>query len=107
MCSKVKKPGKNRIRECAVMRLLPIPQAQLLNPIISAMGMKVNTKKYKNLPKLKNSDREKAPTFYSAMSRTIDAIKQDKIGASSVVPYLKGKGVLRSAELYRGALYNQ
>lgn len=34
-----------------------------------------------------------APTFYSAMSRVVDDIKMDKIGASSLVPYLKGKGI--------------
>ena len=34
-----------------------------------------------------------APTFYSHMGKTIDGIKQDKIGANSVVNYLKGKGV--------------
>ena len=41
---------------------------------------------------LKKAD-EKAPTFYSHMGKTIDGIKQDKIGASSVVSYLKGRGV--------------
>lgn len=34
-----------------------------------------------------------APTFYSAMSRVVDDIKMDKIGATSLVPYLKGKGI--------------
>ena len=34
-----------------------------------------------------------APTFYSHMANTIDEMKQEKIGASSVVSYLKGKGV--------------
>ena len=34
-----------------------------------------------------------APTFYSQMGREIDAIKMDKIGASSLVNYLKGKGI--------------
>lgn len=34
-----------------------------------------------------------APTFYSHMSKTIDDMKQDKIGANSVVSYLKGRGV--------------
>lgn len=37
--------------------------------------------------------RDKAPTFYSQMARTIDGIKQDKIGAASVVSYLRGRGV--------------
>ncbi len=34
-----------------------------------------------------------APTFYSYMGKTINEIKQDKLGADSVIPYLKGKGV--------------
>lgn len=34
-----------------------------------------------------------APTFYSYMGKTINEIKQEKIGANSVVAYLKGKGV--------------
>ena len=34
-----------------------------------------------------------APTFYSHMGKTIDEMKQDKIGANSVVNYLTGKGV--------------
>ena len=34
-----------------------------------------------------------APTFYSHMGKVIDEIKQDKIGANSVISYLKGKGV--------------
>lgn len=37
--------------------------------------------------------KEKAPTFYSHMGKTIEGIKQDKIGANSVVSYLKGRGV--------------
>ena len=41
----------------------------------------------------KNADRDLAPTFYSQMGKTIDEMKQDKIGATSVVPYLKGRGV--------------
>ena len=41
---------------------------------------------------LKKAD-EKAPTFYSHMGKTIDGIKQDKIGANSVVSYLTGRGV--------------
>ena len=34
-----------------------------------------------------------APTFYSHMGKTIDEMKQEKIGANSVVSYLKGRGV--------------
>ena len=36
---------------------------------------------------------EYAPTFYSKMERVVEAVKQDKLGAASVVPMLKGKGV--------------
>jgi len=36
---------------------------------------------------------EPAPAFYSHMANVVDEMKQDKIGASSVVPYLKGRGV--------------
>ena len=39
------------------------------------------------------SSQEYADTFYSKMAKEIDSIKQDKIGASSVVNYLKGRGV--------------
>ena len=41
----------------------------------------------------KFSLKTKAPTFYSQMGKTIDDMKQDKIGANSVVSYLKGRGV--------------
>ena len=40
-----------------------------------------------------STEKDIAPTFYSQMGRVVDGIKQDKIGASSVVNYLKGKGV--------------
>lgn len=39
------------------------------------------------------SSKEYADTFYSQMAKVIDAIKQEKIGAASVVSYLKGRGV--------------
>ena len=39
------------------------------------------------------SDRDYAPTFYSHMSNVVDGIKAEKIGADSVVSYLKGRGV--------------
>jgi hypothetical protein len=40
------------------------------------------------------SDRDSyAPTFYSQMGKVIDGIKLEKIGANSLVPFLKGKGV--------------
>ncbi len=45
----------------------------------------------------KNEDirysRELAPTFYSKLEREIENFKGDKIGASSAISYLKGKGV--------------
>ena len=42
----------------------------------------------------KYSDRDSyAPTFYSHMGKVIDGIRLDKMGASGVVSYLKGKGV--------------
>ena len=43
---------------------------------------------------LKLSDRDSyAPTFYSYMGKVIDGIKLEKMGASGVVSYLKGRGV--------------
>ena len=41
----------------------------------------------------KMSDRDTAPTFYSHMARIVDGVKQDKLGAASVVSMLRGKGV--------------
>ena len=48
-----------------------------------------NTKSVKRDFSLK----ENAPTFYSHMGKTIDGMKQAKIGADSVVSYLTGRGV--------------
>lgn len=39
------------------------------------------------------TEREYAPTFYSKLERVIESQKQDKLGASSVVNMLRGKGV--------------
>ena len=39
------------------------------------------------------TEREYAPTFYSELERVIESQKQDKLGASSVVNMLRGKGV--------------
>ena len=39
------------------------------------------------------SDRDNAPTFYSQMAKVIDGVKQEKLGAASVVSMLRGKGV--------------
>lgn len=44
-------------------------------------------------PDIRYSDRDYAPTFYSNMGKVVDGIKSEKVGASGVVPYLKGKGV--------------
>lgn len=41
----------------------------------------------------KFSDRDLAPTFYSQMGKTVAEMKQAKIGADSVIPYLTGRGV--------------
>lgn len=39
------------------------------------------------------SDRDTAPVFYSHMAKVIDGVKQEKLGAASVVSMLRGKGV--------------
>lgn len=39
------------------------------------------------------SDRNNAPTFYSQMAKVVDGVKQEKLGAASVVNMLRGKGV--------------
>ena len=39
------------------------------------------------------SERDYAPTFYSKMGRVVEDVKQEKLGASSVIPMLTGKGV--------------
>ena len=39
------------------------------------------------------SDRDNAPTFYSQMAKVVDSVKQEKLGAASVVSMLRGKGV--------------
>ena len=42
---------------------------------------------------IRYQDRAYAPTFYSQMGKVVESVKQDKLGASSVVPMLKGKGI--------------
>ena len=42
---------------------------------------------------IRYSDRDNAPTFYSQMAKVVDAVKQEKLGAASVVSMLRGKGV--------------
>ena len=42
---------------------------------------------------VKFQDRNYAPTFYSQMGRVIESVKQEKLGAASVIPMLKGKGI--------------
>ena len=44
-------------------------------------------------PEIKYSDRDNAPTFYSQMAKVVDGVKQEKLGAASVVNMLRGKGV--------------
>ncbi|MBQ2396426.1 MAG: hypothetical protein II304_05215 [Bacteroidales bacterium] len=39
------------------------------------------------------SERNLAPTFYSKMGKVVEGVKQEKLGASSVIPMLTGKGV--------------
>lgn len=41
----------------------------------------------------RNKDSDVAPVWYSQMSRTIDGIKAEKVGANGVIPYLSGRGV--------------
>ena len=42
---------------------------------------------------VKLSDRDNVPTFYSLMAKVVDGVKQEKLGAASVVSMLRGKGV--------------
>lgn len=42
---------------------------------------------------LTDSENQYADTFYSQMGKVIDGVKQEKLGASSVVNMLRGKGV--------------
>ena len=42
---------------------------------------------------LQYSDRDLAPTFYSQMGKVVEGMKQDKFGANSVIPMLRGRGV--------------
>ena len=42
---------------------------------------------------VKFQDRTYAPTFYSQMGKVIESVKQEKLGAASVIPMLKGKGI--------------
>ena len=39
------------------------------------------------------SDRDPAPVFYSQMAKVVEGVKQEKLGAASVVSMLRGKGV--------------
>ena len=51
-------------------------------------------KEYKDGHKgVKYSDRDNTPIFYSQMAKVIDGVKQEKLGAASVVSMLRGKGV--------------
>ena len=44
-------------------------------------------------PDMRYSIPDYAPTFYSQMGKVVDDMKQSKIGAESVIPYLTGRGV--------------
>lgn len=59
---------------------------------IIPLSERFNTKN-KDVRWSKASSGGKVDTFYSKMAKEIDNIKQDKIGANSVVPYLTGRGV--------------
>ena len=39
------------------------------------------------------SERDNVPTFYSQMAKVVDGVKQEKLGAASVVSMLRGNGV--------------
>ena len=43
--------------------------------------------------RVKYSDRGNTPTFYSQMAKVVAGVKQEKLGAASVVNMLRGKGV--------------
>ena len=71
---------------------------QLPNAITSLRSDAIihQAKAFVNTPgeKILYSDRTPyAPTFYSHMGKVVDGIKSEKVGATGVVPYLKGKGV--------------
>ena len=40
-----------------------------------------------------SSEMQYAPTFYSQMAKVVDGVKQEKLGAASVVNMLRGKGI--------------
>ena len=47
----------------------------------------------KGWDQVRYSDRDNGPTFYSQMAKVVDGVKQEKLGAASVVSMLRGKGV--------------
>ncbi|MBQ2012031.1 MAG: hypothetical protein II206_04510, partial [Bacteroidaceae bacterium] len=53
----------------------------------------VSEYKEKHGEAIKFSERDSTPTFYSLMARVVNGVKQEKLGAASVVSMLKGKGV--------------
>ena len=57
-------------------------------PQFKAAVKKAQEEKSFSLPK-----GDPAPTFYSHMARVVDGVKQEKLGAASVVSMLRGKGV--------------
>ena len=57
-------------------------------PQFKAAVKKAQEEKSFSLPK-----GDPAPTFYSLMAKVVDGVKQEKLGAASVVSMLRGKGV--------------
>ena len=66
---------------------------------LSAKDKKLGAEDKKKLADLRKGEKmsmpkaEPAPTFYSHMARVVDGVKQEKLGAASVVSMLRGKGV--------------
>ena len=58
-------------------------------PLSKRFDTKENDIRYQK----KHNPAEYAPTFYSQMGKVIEGIKMEKIGAASVVSFLKGKGI--------------
>ena len=65
---------------------------------LDAIPKKTNSVK----KQLKKSPSSYAPTFYSQMGKVVEGIKQEKLGADSVVNFLKGKGIKRDEIKWSG-----
>ena len=81
-------PGS--VRDTMEHGIAPDPDELSTINVADLLGL-VNGEYEKYIPKL--SDRDNAPTFYSQMAKVVDGVKQNKLGASSVVNMLRGKGV--------------